>query len=266
MSSGGQQSTQTSSLPPWLSDAAQQYLGYAGQVAGQPYQQYTGQRVSDMSPVTRAGIQGTYDLAGGSQLGDAASRQVMDTLQGNYANPFQQNVADRISTDTNRNYYQATANNLARFKGPNRMSSAYAGQQQRTDEALARGLADGLAPVYSSGYENERNRQQAGTGQAVNLLNLHNQDLQNMMQAGQLDTAHNQALLNSQYGDFQDWRNYPNQQLGVFGNAIGSVTGAAPRTQTTQGPGTDPLSAGLGTIALSRYLGMGNSGGSKSYS
>ena len=44
-----QQTQQTTQLPPWINDAAQQNYGFAQQVAAQPLQQYQGQMVPDTS-------------------------------------------------------------------------------------------------------------------------------------------------------------------------------------------------------------------------
>lgn len=91
MSGGGNGSTtttQTQSLPPGLQDAAQGYLGAAGQVSQLPYVPYTGQRVADLSPLQRQSIQNIADLAGGTGSTGAAEDMLTRTLNGGYSNPY----------------------------------------------------------------------------------------------------------------------------------------------------------------------------------
>lgn len=356
-SSSGPTSTVTSQPPPWYSDAARGYLQRAGEVAGQDYQPYTGQRVADLSDTTLAGIRGIYDMAQGHPMGNDAVDMTRRTLQGGYSNPFagqgganvstqrnqfagMQNPNGNVSTQRNeyagmdnphlqtlmgqgrsdiaRTYNDATANNLARFRDRN--SSSFQQRQERTDENLARqlgqyeagmqneqfnrsagleegflgrdfagqqfnaglgenainrlmgseesflgrdfagqqfnsGLGEAAANRGFQGHENERGRQMQGVGAATNLLDTHSRNLMNAVQAGGVERNQMQDLLNSQYGDFNEWRNYPNQQLDVFGNALSRSAGGAGSTQTRQGPGPDRVSQGMGALAAANYLG-----------
>ena len=45
-----EQSVQTTQLPPWINEAAQQNYGFAQNVAGRPLQQYQGQMTPDIAP------------------------------------------------------------------------------------------------------------------------------------------------------------------------------------------------------------------------
>lgn len=89
MSSDGTQTSQTQSIPGWLSSAGQQYLGQAGQIASTPYTPYTGQRVSGLTPLQQSSIQGLGDLAGGGTSSfNAANDMLTSTLQGQYGSPY----------------------------------------------------------------------------------------------------------------------------------------------------------------------------------
>jgi hypothetical protein len=57
------------------------------------------------------------------------------------------------------------------------------------------------------------------------------------------------------YGDFKEYRDYPEHQLGVMGNVVGSLLGRAGGTTTTQGPGADPLGQGMGYLMLANLMG-----------
>jgi hypothetical protein len=103
-SSAGPTTTSTNQPPPWHSNAAQGYLNRAGEVAGQDYTPYTGQRVADLSPVTRGSIGGLWDLANGHPMGDDAVNMTRNTLQGNYSNPFG-GAKGGANVSTNRNQF-----------------------------------------------------------------------------------------------------------------------------------------------------------------
>lgn len=307
--SGTQTTTSTSSVPPWLSGAAQDFLGAAGQVAQLPYTPYEGQRVADLSPLQQQSIQNIGDLAGGTGSMGSAENMLQGTLNGSY---FGQNPAQRVSAGSNpyigdnpffrqnqqgaldditHAYQTAVAPDIARqftmagtFGGSahqqaqanaerelaqqlGRVASGMSGQQyDRSSQLAESGLGRDLnaqqfnSSQANSGFENERNRQLGAVGASTGLYSNLLQGQNTALNAGNTERNQQQSLLDSQYGDFQDWRSYPNQQLGVFGNALGSVTGAAPRTTTTDSPLAPPdrVGQGLGVMALGNYLGKGS--------
>lgn len=254
---GGTTTTQFQGPPQYIQDYGRDFLGRAAGVSQLPYESYQGQRVSDLSPTQRGAIGNLGGLANGTALTDDASGMLSETLRGGGMNPYASGVADRITGDASRAYYNATGQNLARFRGANRNSSGFEQAQQQTDESFARGLTDGLAPVYQSGYENERNRQMQAVPAAMGIFSGLGNANMNALQAGGVETNQYQNMLDADYGDFREWRDYPQQQLGIFGNALSQAMGAGGSTSTTQGPGPDRVSQGLGTMALGRLLSSG---------
>lgn len=314
MSSGGQTSSVTSQPPAWYSNAAQSYLNRAGEVAGQDYVPYTGQRVADMSPITRGSIQGLWGLANGHPMGDDAVNMTRQTLQGGYSNPFGgvqggqevgtdrnqyagmdnphlRTMMDQGRGDITKNYFGAVNNIMSRFKDRN--SSSFQAAQSNAQDNLARNLGQYEAGMLNDqfnrsagleesflgrdfagqqfnsgmgeravdrgfqGHENERNRQMQGVGAATGLLGSHRDSLMAALQGGGLEQQHMQDLLNSNYGDFREWRDYDKGQSDFFGNSLSRAAGGAGSTQTSQGPGPDRMSQGLGALALTNYLGRG---------
>lgn len=358
MSSGGQTSSVTSQPPAWYSNAAQSYLNRAGEVAGQDYVPYTGQRVADMSPITRGSIQGLWGLANGHPMGDDAVNMTRQTLQGGYSNPFggvqgganvstqrnqfageqtpgvgtQRNqyagmdnphlrtIMDQGQEDITKNYFGAVNNIMSRFKDRN--SSSFQAAQSNAQDNLARqlgqynagmmneqlnrssgleesflgrdfagqqfnanlgenainrrmgaeesflgrdfagqqfnsGLGERAVDRGFQGHENERNRQMQGVGAATGLLGSHRDSLMAALQGGGLEQQHMQDLLNSNYGDFREWRDYDKGQSDFFGNSLSRAAGGAGSTQTSQGPGPDRMSQGMGALAMANYLGRG---------
>jgi hypothetical protein len=316
---GGQTSSVTNQPPAWLQNAAQGYLGRAGEVAGQDYQPYTQQRVADLSPVTRGSIGGLWDLANGHPMGNDAVDMTRRTLQGGFSNPFGGQGGENVGTQRNqyggadnphlrtiaeqgrgdiaRTFHDATNRTMSRFRDPSdRNSSSFQQAQGRNEENLARGLTqydaqlgnaqmdralgaeesflgrDFAGQQFNSnlgergadrgfqGHENERNRQMQGVGATTSLLGSHRDSLNSALQAGDIERGHNQNLLDSQYGDFREWRDYDRNQLDVYGNALSRAGGGAGSTQTSQGPGPDRVSQGMGAFALANFLGRPGGG------
>lgn len=321
MSSGGQTQTTFQGPPQWIQDAAQGYLNRAGEVAGQDYQPYTGQRVADLSPTTQAGIRGIDGLAHGHPMGDDAVNMTRQTLQGNYSNPYggmqgganvstqrnmyagenpyfqqqlargQQKITDAynrgVSADTTRMF------NLSGAFGGSAHQNAIRNNQEVLGEQLGDFTNNMLADQYNrsagleesflgrdfagqqfnsgmderaidrgfQGHENERNRQMQGVGAATGLLGSHRDSLMAALQAGDIERRQMQSLLDSQYGDFQEWRNYPNQQLDIMGNAISRAMGGAGSQTTMTGPGPDRVSQGMGALALGSMFSRPGGGG-----
>lgn len=412
MSGGGSGSTQTTqiqSLPPWLTDAAQGYLGAAGQVAQLPYQPYTGQRIADLSPLQQQSIQNIGDLSAGTPSMYAGEQMLTDTLQGNYSNPFAsqgvssggqyqfsplssggqysptqigsggqygfsplsggsnpymgdnpyfQSSLDKGLNDITRAYQQGTAaqtdkmfaqahafggsahqeamQNNERQLGDtlnNYVNQARQGQYDRSaqlaesglgrnlqagqfnanlgnqafesaanrglqagqlnnqfgqsafenaanrglqagqfntslgnqafESAANRGLQAGQfnANLGSQAYENERARMMGAVPASTGLYTAGMSGLGNALNAGNIERQQQQSLLDSAYGDFTDWRNYPNQQLQTYGNALGNVMGRAGGSSTTETPYAPPdrVSQGLGIYALGNAMNRGSS-------
>lgn len=311
MSGGGQSTgsqTTTQTMPPWLQDAGQGFLGAASQVAQLPFQPYTGQRVADLSPLQQGAIQGIGNLASGLPSMGSAESMLNQTLQGGFSNPYAgqrvssgsnpymgfgpqfnnvlqsgaQDITDAYnrgtSADTTRMFnlagafggsanQQAIANNereLGRTLN-NYTSGMMNDQYNRSGQLAESGLGRDLnaqqfnSTLGSNAYENERNRQMGAVGASTGLYGAYGQGLNNALNAGNVERGQQQDLLNSQYGDFQRWLDYPQQQLGIYGNALGSVLGTAPRTSTTTGQtgASDNVSQGLGIYALANMLGKG---------
>lgn len=315
-SGGGPTSTVTNQPPAWYSNAAQSYLNRAGEVSGQPYTPYNGQRIADLSPVTTGSIQGLWDLANGHPMGDDAVNMTRNTLQGNYSNPhadrqtqgvgtqrnsyggenpyFMQQMSrgqDKIidaysrgaSADTTRmfnlagafggsahqnavkNNQEVLAEQLGDFTN-NMLSDQYNRSAGLEESYLGRdlsgqqfnaGLSEAAINRGFQGHEAERGRQMGAVGGATGLLDSHSQALMRAMQGGDIERSHMQRLLDSQYGDFTEWRDWEQNQTDRFGNALARSAGGAGSTQTSQGPGADPVQQGLGAFMMANALGRG---------
>lgn len=264
MSSDGATSTTFQGPPQYIQDYGRDFLGRASQVAQQPYEGYNLPRVSGLSPTQQGAIGNLGGLGNGTPYTDAAGGMLTQTLQGGGMNPYQDGVVDRTVNAATRAYQQNVGNVMDRFNTAGNWGGS--AQQQSLGQAngeYQRNLMDGIAPIYQSGYENERARQMQAAGLASGLLGSMGGANMNALQAGGIEQGNNQSVLDSMYGDWNDWRNYPQQQLGIFGNALSQAMGAGGQQSTTQGPGPDRISQGIGTLALGRMLSGSGSASTK---
>ncbi len=144
---------------------------------------------------------------------------------------------------------------------------------KNNEEALGRTLGNYTNTQMQGQYdrsanlaENDRNRQLQAAGGAVGLSGARGSALTNALNAGGMEQTNFQNLLNSQGRDWDQYQQYPEHQLGIFGNALGSLLGRSGGSTTTQGPGADPFAQGLGAWQLGNQMNSkGGSGGALDY-
>ncbi len=255
MSGSSQQSTSTTSLPSWLTGAGQQLLGAAGQQAQRPYQQWMGPQVAPFTQGQNAAMQGIYGSMFGSPVSQAANQSIMNTLQGS-SNPFQSNVIDSTNRQVTDAFNRATGDTTAMFNlGGALGGSAHQQMQGQNAQALAQGLAENTGRLNQSNFENQQNRMMSAIPMAFNSVGNQLDWLQRGLGVGNLEQQYGQNLINAEQGNFNNANNYGWNQLNNFANILGSITGAAPRTQTTTAPGPDRVQQGLGGAAILASLG-----------
>jgi len=223
MSQGGtsqtQQTQQTTQLPPWINDAAQQNYAFAQNVAGQPLQQYQGQMVADpgaqMQQAWNTAASGAnagqqqYDGAQAGYLGvlgqapqNVTAGQLSSTNLAPYMNPYTQGVIDKtlpvmqqnLALSQNQNQNQANSANA--FGG-----SRQAIQQGVTQAQGAQGMAQMAQQLNQANYTQAQTAAQSdisGRMQAdlANQSAQQNQAGLNLQAAGGLTTLGNAAQAN----------------------------------------------------------------------
>jgi hypothetical protein len=232
----------------------QQFGGAAQQAMAQPYQQFNGPRVANLSPLQQQSMAGYGNL-----LSDNSWDQAQGTysdLQSGSMNPYNQQVRDTTAADVTRAYDQATMSTLRRSNSPGNLGSARADMAQgQNDQNLARGLAQGMGSINANAFDNMQNRRLQAAQGSGNLANLYSGILGNAANAGNMQRGFDQQVIDANYGDWQTANNYSWDQLGRGANIFGQLQGAAPRTTTTTGPGSDPVSQGLGLWMLGSNMG-----------
>lgn len=251
MSSDSGTTTQTTGLPPEIAGLITSFGGLAHDAMGMPYQQYQGPRVAGPSNLQNQALGGYEALMGGTPSLWGAEGMLADTLNGQGGNPFTDQVVDRTSRQVTDRYNQATNGTRVNFNSAGGLDSARHNiAQDRNDENLARGLGDSIGSLYSGAYEAERGRQMQAAQLAPNLFNTYASFLGNGMQAGELERGIGQQAMDLEHQSWQDANNYPWSQLERGAGIIGSLQGGMPRQTTTQGPGPDRVSQGLGLWML----------------
>lgn len=257
MSSGGGSTVTSMSPPSWYSGAAQDYLNMAQGVAQQPYQAYGGPEVAPLSQMQQQAMQGIGGRMFGSGATNAAEDFAQSTIQGGSVNPFMQQVADPVIRQAEDALGRASAGISARFSGAGNSLLGDRAQlaQSRAMEGFSRGLGDALGGIYNQGFENDQARRFQAAQLAQGLQSGRMQDLAAGLSAGNVERQYGQQLMDALRGGFNEARDYPLRQLDIFGNALRTTAGGAGSNQTTQLPGRDPVSAGIGMMLAGGQLG-----------
>ena len=153
--------------------------------------------------------------------------------------------------------------------GQNMRMQDYTQQQQLQEANLNRGLQAqttnaGLGESYAGRndamYGQGQNRQLSALGLAPQFAQQDYNDINQLQQAGQAYQGLQQKQLDAGYQQYLDARQYPQQQLGVFGQALGQAVGNQGTQISTQpGPSTGAQLVGgaLTGSMLYNLLGLG---------
>jgi hypothetical protein len=246
--SGGNDTVTQSNFPSWAEPYAKDFLSQSQQVASLPYKPYTGSTVAQLNPYQTGAFDAIAQRAyTGSPVNSAASGELTKTLSGGYlnSNPYLDDVVNRSLRDVTN-----------QFQGVEARAGSFG--NAGVTESMARGLGDVSSQIRGQDYANERNRMVSSIGLAPTIANQDYLDAEQLLRAGQGYQTQEQLNLDDQYKRFQEAQNYPKEQLGTLGKALGLNYGS-----TSQVPGNNSAAQGLGTaLALyGGYKGLSSSGG-----
>jgi hypothetical protein len=262
--------TTTSQVDPAIAP----YLTYGLQQASNLYggggpQYYTGETFVAPSQTTQAGVQALEARAlAGSPLTSYAQQQLQGTIGGAYlgGNPFFQGAfapaaqAAKSQFDTSLAEIGSKASLAGRYG-----SGAMGNLQNRAAGQYAQALTNTAGQLAYQNYEQERQRQQQATGMAPQMAAADYQDINQLLQAGQLREGYQGQQLGSDIQRFNFLQNQPQQNLQnymslVYGNPLGRVG----QSTTSGASDTSTLQKLLGTAAtaggLYKNLGSPNVG------
>jgi hypothetical protein len=216
-------------IAPYLKYGLEQASGlYAG--GGPKY--YTGETFVAPSQTTQAGLQAleTRALAGNPLTGEA-QQQLRGTIGGAYlgGNPFFQGAfapaaqAARTQFDTSLGDIASKSSLAGRYG-----SGAMGNLQNRATGQFAQALTNTAGQLAYQNYEQERARQQQATQLAPQMAMTDYQDINQLLQAGQLREGYTGQQLGADVQRFNFLQNQPQQNLQnymslVYGNPLGRV-------------------------------------------
>lgn len=249
--SGGNTATQstTQGPPSFLSP----YLNYALQQGTSLYQSpspsyYPGTQVAAPSTATQAGWQDAIARATqGSAVGNAAQAYGTNVLQGGFLgpNPYQDAV--------NQSIYASTVPTVnAQFSLGGRYGS---GAQQGT---LGTAIANQIAPLEYSNYQQERANQQQMAGMAPSLGGQDWTDIQGLLGAGSAQDQLAQQQIQANMNQWNYNQNLAQNKLAQFASLMGGLPFGQTTTQQTTPAGSDfgSILASIGGGILGKVVGL----------
>jgi hypothetical protein len=220
-----------------LSEAQRLYQG------GGP-QYYGGQTYVSPSTTTQTGLQALEARAKlGNPLLQSAQNQLQNTVSGGFlgGNPFFQGAFQPAAQAAEMQYKQTLGDIASKSSLAGRYGSGAMGSlQDRATGAFGQQLANTAGQLAYQNYADERARQQQATMAAPQMASADYQDIQNMLQAGQIREGYQGQQLQGDMARFNFLQNQPQQNLQnylslVYGNPLGRVgqsssSGSSPST------------------------------------
>jgi hypothetical protein len=250
--------TTTSSIDPTI----QPYLSYGLQQAQQAYQgggpqYYGGPTFVSPSTTTQTGLQALEARASlGNPLLQSAQNQLQNTVSGGFlgGNPFFQG-AFKPAAQAAETQFKTTLGDIASKSSlAGRYGSGAMGSlQDRAAGVFGQQLTNTAGQLAYQNYADERARQQQATMAAPQMAGADYQDIQQMLQAGQLREGYTGQQMGADIQRFNFLQNQPQQNLQnylslVYGNPLGRV-------------GQSTASGSADTSTLQNLLGIAAVGG-----
>ena len=214
-------------------------------------QYYGGQTYVSPSQTTQTGLQALEARASqGNPLLQSAQNQLQNTVSGGFlgGNPFFQGAFQPAAQAAETQFKTTLGDIASKSSLAGRYGSGAMGSlQDRATGQFGQQLANTAGQLAYQNYSDERARQQAATMAAPQMAAADYQDIQNMLQAGQLREGYQGQQTQADIAKFNFLQNQPQQNLQnylslVYGNPLGRVA-----SSTTSGSSTScttPLSCG----------------------
>jgi hypothetical protein len=248
--SGDETQTQQSGLPSWMQPYAEQYLQRANQESMRPFTPYAGEGVAPMNADQVMGMDQARHLAGvGDPLVSRARDQQSAVLSGQMlgANPFLDRVAQGIGDRMGEAYATGTRGQItgAAINSGNspRFSSAYQQTVGNADRAFGDALGQTMSGLYYGNFRDERAAQDAAARGSLGFSQDQRANTTGLLNAGNMQQQQRQLENNYARGEFDRQLAFPQQQLGLLGQAINPAFG---QQQQTTIPGANPFQSAIG--------------------
>ena len=233
---GGGSQTQTQDIAPWLKEYVTYGLGEAKNLyQGTTPTYFPGQTYVDPSMQTTSAIDlATKRAMAGSPLTSGAIAQQTGTVGGSYlgANPYLAAALRPGQEAATRAYNEAIGGTRSQASQAGRYGSGAQTQLEGlSQQNLANALANQAGQAAYQNYATERGLQQQAALAAPQLAQSQYNDINQLLQAGQLGEQYKQAALEADIQRYNFEQQKPYEKLSAY---LGSVYGA-PVPMTTSG-------------------------------
>lgn len=240
--------------PEWWQAAAQGLITRASQVAGQPYQSYSGPRIAGLDPMQEQAISAGDDyIPGINNIFSAAQGNINNSGQlfnqddfNQFMSPYTTGVVDRIADLGARNLSEKllpevndTFIRAGQF-GSSRNADFTLRALRDTNESVLGQQATALENAQKSAMSNYQNAQgrQLQSGQALGALGQmmgseSRDQINNMLQLGGVNQAQQQKNLDLAAKDFENQVAYPQKQLELLNSIIRGYSNNLDKTTTS---------------------------------
>ncbi|WP_414488370.1 hypothetical protein [Stenotrophomonas maltophilia] len=263
MSSGKKKTTNTTvstnDPPAWSVPYFQQALGRASQLSQQPYIGYGGPTVAGFTPDQENAFAMNRSLADKNAIYRDNAGQYVDSVVNGYItnpysgeNPYLGNMIDAANRDITQRYTESTLpTQLAQFNsggayGGSAMQQALSQGQQN----LAQQLSDTNFQYRNADYDRQaqlwnqdQQLRQNALGFLPQLQQMGYNDTNQILKQGTLQQLLNQQAINDDRQQFNEWRDWDVNRLGLLSNALGAIRGGT-GTETKTGDNPNYTSAG----------------------
>jgi hypothetical protein len=231
---------------------------------------YPGQTYVSPSQQTKAALQAAQQRATmGNPLTPAAQQQALGTIQGQFlgGNPFFEGAFRGATQQAQTQFQDATQQALSNASRAGRYGSGAMGTAlDRATGAFGQALTNTAGQLAYQNYDTERGRQQAMIGAAPQLAGADYEDINKMLQLGQVSEGYQETALADAVNRFNFAQQAPYQKLqsylsGAYGapagmqtsqpvyrNQFGNVLGGALTGAALGGTPGAAVGAGLGLL------------------
>jgi hypothetical protein len=261
--------TQTTQIDPTIQPFLSFGLGEAQRLyqAGGP-QFFTGDTFVRPSETTQTGLQALEQRAAqGNPLLGSAQQQLQREISGDFlsGNPFFQGAFAPAAQAATTQFQRAIGDiGSAASRAGRYNSGAMQNLQGQASNALAQQLANTAGQLAYQNYGAERQRQAAATMAAPQMAQADYQDIQSLLNAGQLREGYTGQQLQADINRFNFQQNAPQQNLATFLSSVyGNPLTRQGQTVQTGYQDTSNLQNLLGTAATigGLYKNLGGSTG-----
>ena len=232
--------TTTTGLPEWAKGYAQDTLAKQSALSERPYEAYGANRIQGFTPMQEQAKQNASNMDAGPE---GFSKGV-----GAYMSPYQQQVTDIQKREAGRQsgvmgtMQQAQAAQAGAFGG-----SRDAIMRAERERNLGQQMGDIQARGDQANFEQASNQFRSGITQGMDVNRLQSA-------YGAQEQAMGQRGLDQAYQDYQNQREYPQQQLSNMSNMIRGLPLGSTSTRTGyENPGSPSFGQLLGSAGTAAY-------------